>query len=168
MFARFLEKLSSVCLILASLAVAGSVLYDRAMRHPAALVHSRADGKSLPLNGVDWTRYKGTVVLALSTGCHFCTASAHFFRDLASFQKAGPDLNLVAVFPQTAPEAKRYLNASGVEIGAVFSQSLDMVEGTPTMFFVGQDGHVRRTWMGMLSDPQQRAALTEIDSLLKG
>lgn len=168
MSARVLEKLSSICLIIASLAITGSILYDRSTRVTAPPAVSIADGKTLPLRGVDWARYKGTVVLALSTGCHFCTASAPFFRDLASFRKTRPDLNLVAVFPQTAPEAQRYLNAFGVKVGAVFSQSLDMVEGTPTMFFVGHDGHVRRTWLGLLNDPQKQAALTEIDSLLKG
>jgi hypothetical protein len=168
MSGRLLEKVSSLCLILASLVVTGSLLYDHSTRQETASVHSPADGRTLSLTGVQWTRYKGTIVLALSTGCHFCTASAPFFRDLASFQKSRPDLSLVAVFPQSTSEAERYLNASGVKIDTVISQSLDLIEGTPTMFYVGQDGRIRRTWLGLLNNSQKHAALTEIESLLKG
>lgn len=39
------------------------------------------DGRAL---GVDWARNRSTLVLAISTACHFCKDSLPFYRKLAA------------------------------------------------------------------------------------
>ena len=63
--------------------------------------------QSLP--GVDWAKNKRTLVLAISTQCHFCTESAPFFQRI---QKDRPkDLKMVAVLP------KRWMKAGSISKG---------------------------------------------------
>jgi hypothetical protein len=61
--------------------------------------------QSLP--DVDRAKNRRTLVLAISTQCHFCTESAPFFQRI---QKDGPkDLKMVAVLPQAVDEGRKYL-----------------------------------------------------------
>jgi len=50
------------------------------------------------LSGVNWNRNGGTLILALSTHCHFCTESAPFFRQIRG--SAGKNVKLVGVLPE--------------------------------------------------------------------
>ena len=68
-----------------------------------------AKGTSLKgsLPGVDWGKNGRTLVLAISTGCHFCTDSAPFFQRISKERPA--NTKLLAVLPQTADESRKYL-----------------------------------------------------------
>src|SRR6266403_2612076 len=55
-------------------------------------------GTKISLVGIDWSKSDRTVVLALSTGCHYCSESAPFYQKL---QQQNPNnVRLVAVLPQ--------------------------------------------------------------------
>jgi hypothetical protein len=58
--------------------------------------------QSLP--GVDWAKNKRTLVLALSTQCHFCTESAPFFQRIR--KETTKDLKMVAVLPQSVGDSQ--------------------------------------------------------------
>ncbi len=166
-----IAALISIASLPPALVISGSAIYDRTIavkQVPAADYHTQ--GKRLALEGVEWNRYKGTLVLALSATCHFCSASVPLYRELSALRGNRPGFNLVAVFPQPLYESARYLNAKGIAVSKVISESLDgiMVSGTPTMFLVGRDGKVKRVWVGFLNDEQKSAALVQIDSFLKG
>jgi uncharacterized membrane protein len=76
---------------------------------------------------------------------------------------------LVAVFPQTESTAATYLTSKGVKADKVVSEPLDriMVEGTPTVYVVGSDGKVEDVWIGFLNEARQKAALTNLLSILE-
>lgn len=112
---------------------------------------------SLP--GIDWARNKRTLVLALSTQCHFCTESAPFFRRIQ--KEASNDVKLVAVLPQAVAESQKYLDGEGVRVDDIKQAQLGAigVRATPTLLLVDGTGKVENTWHGKLGPDQEAAVL---------
>ncbi len=117
-------------------------------------------GKRLPM--VNWNKNGPTLVLVLSTHCHFCTESAPFFRQMR--QSIGKEVKFVGVLPQPVAESQSYLNGEGVQLDEVKQISLDKagVTGTPTMLLVNSHGIVTQTWVGKLAADKQAQALKTI------
>ncbi len=104
---------------------------------PADLVTVGSNlSKRIP--GVNWNKNGRTLVLVLSTRCHFCTESAPFFRQLK--ERVGKDVKMVGVLPQSVAESQAYLNGEGVHLDELRQVSLDQtgVTGTPTMLLVNK------------------------------
>jgi len=99
------------------------------------------------LADINWRNNGRTLVLAISTDCHFCRESSQSYRRIA--KKVGPSIRIVAPPPQSAHEAKRYLEGEGVQVDAVRRVSLE-VTGTPTMLLVNAGGAVEKVWIGKL------------------
>src|SRR5712691_8420560 len=106
----------------------------------------RVQGESQPVSSptvssldIDWKQSKQTLILAISSTCHFCTESAPFYRQLA---KEHLDSRLIAVFPQSVEEGKRYLDELGISVDEVKQLPLRSinVNGTPTLILVNGDG----------------------------
>jgi peroxiredoxin len=116
------------------------------------------------LPGVNWGKNGQTLVLALSTQCHFCTESAPFFRQLS--EKPGKAFKIVAVLPQSATEAQEYLKRQGIHVDQLSQMPLEKVgvAGTPTMLLIDQSGIVRKSWVGKLNAQQQGEALKAISA----
>ena len=132
----------------------------------APAISNTALGKDLKpeLPDVNWSANGETVLLALSTHCHFCTDSAPFFRQLS--EKSGKKFKIVAVLPESAKEAQDYLKRKGVHVDQVKQMSLDKlgVDGTPTMLLLDNRGTVTQSWFGMLDSEAQSQALKVIDA----
>lgn len=63
----------------------------------------------ISLPDVDWRKNRQTLVLAVSSACHFCTESGPFYQQLA---KAQGRTRLLAVLPQPVDEGKRYFKTA--------------------------------------------------------
>src|SRR3977135_661859 len=116
-----------------------------ASKSPASNVSQRRPilvGTKISLAGIDWSKSTRTVVLALSTTCHFCSESAPFYQELQQQKQNG--VSLVAVFPQPVEDSRNYLNKLGVSITAVVQGSLASVgvSGTPTLLLIDTQGSV--------------------------
>jgi hypothetical protein len=111
------------------------------------------------LPGVDWQKNRHTLVLALSTKCHFCTESAPFFRKLA--EEPGRNAKLLAILPQPVAESERYLGGENVHVDLVRQVSLSRVgiRGTPTMLLVNGGGVVTKVWVGKAETKDQEQML---------
>jgi hypothetical protein len=125
---------------------------------PETVVGTSLNG-SLP--GVDWGKNGRTLILAISTRCHFCTDSAPFFKRI---EKERPrDVKLLAVLPQPVDEARKYLEGEGVRVDEVRQatpQSIGVV-GTPTLFLVDARGKVSEVWRGKLQpDDEEKVIAT--------
>jgi hypothetical protein len=109
---------------------------------------------------IDWKKSKVTLLLVLSTQCHFCTESAPFYREL----KKRDGVHIVAVLPQDLPESKKYLTQLGIGVDEVRQVSLPSigVEGTPTLLLVDQEGAIKNTWRGKLSRLQESSVLDRL------
>ena len=153
-----------IAALLLSVVLIKVYLIPSASRRPSPTPPSIAVGTIMKgrIDGLDWQKNWRTLVLALSTRCHFCSASAPFFRTLAS--KAGKKIRIVALLPQPVDEAQKYLSGEGVRVDQIEQADLNRigVRGTPTMLFVDSAGVVTNVWVGELQPVQQEQVLTAL------
>ena len=122
-------------------------------------------GTKLELPGIDWTQSQQTLVLALSEGCRFCTESAGFYQRLAKEKARGEDSpRLIAVLPQEVGQGQAYLNQLGVAIDEVrqIQMSALGVRGTPTLILVDNQGTVKASWVGKLSEAKEADVMAHL------
>jgi thioredoxin-related protein len=121
-------------------------------------------GDVLSIPNVDW-RNGQTLLLALSTSCHFCTDSAPFYQRLS---KDHGDTRLVAVFPQENSEGERYLSNLGVKVDEVEQASfVDLgILGTPTLVLVDSSGKVINKWEGALPPTRESEVIGQLKNEL--
>jgi len=138
------------------------------IRRPVATTVTEATvgtnlGDRLP--GIDWNGNRRTLVLAISTSCHFCTESAPFFRLLQ--QASNRQSKIVAVLPESVSESTAYLEKVGVQTDQVQQAAPGKIgiRGTPTMLLVDGRGTVTKIWVGKLDSEQQ---IEVLDTLRKG
>lgn len=172
--ARKLEMLANVAIIVVAVLFSATIIKDRYLRNtpqaigPSALTVSALQGTHLNVSGVKWDQAEKTVVLALSTQCHFCQESLPFYRDLtASKAVTSNRVAVVAIFPQQLPEAQAFINAGKIQPSTVLSMPLQTIgtSSTPTLLLVNHSGIVERLWVGVLSSSQRNDLLSELDKL---
>jgi hypothetical protein len=122
------------------------------------------DGRALR---VDWKRNRRTLLLAISTTCHFCKDSVPFYQKLSAAEK---DVKMVAVLPQPVAEAQQYLGSAGVRVDEVRQVPLNTlgVRGTPTLLLVNDVGIVTDVWVGKLPPDQEAQVLTALQKKTVG
>ena len=114
------------------------------------------------LMGVDWAKNHRTLVLAISTTCHFCKDSVPFYRKLGAAEKG---VKTVAVLPQSIIESQQYLSDAGVHVDEVKQVSLNAlgVRATPTLLLVDDSGAVTDVWIGKLQPDLENQVLTAVE-----
>lgn len=155
---KYLDKIANVAVIVAVvvflfLAFHGDIGGRQSPRDPSQELIER----TIALPGVQFSKGQNSLVVAVSTTCHFCKDSLPFYKQLA--EKSRGRLNLVAVLPQ--PEAQKFLQDAGVQATQVVSVSLDSigVNGTPTVLLVNEKGKVKHAWSGGLDEKGQEDLL---------
>lgn len=163
-FSKRIEILANVAIVVAGCALAGVLIKNHLLynqRKPATSQPANIttiNGKRLSSLDIDWRQNPQTIVLAISTTCHFCTESAPFYKSLV--QSKG-STKLVAVLPQSVVEGQQYLGKLGVSVDEIRQASLSSigVSGTPTIMLVDKSGSVVNSWVGLLRDAQQSEVL---------
>jgi hypothetical protein len=114
------------------------------------------------LVGVDWAKNHRTLVLAISTTCHYCKDSVPFYHTLTT---AGANVKIVAVLPQSVTEGQQYLSNGGVRVDDVKQVPLNSlgVTGTPTLMLVNDAGVVTDMWVGKLQPDQETKVLAAVE-----
>jgi hypothetical protein len=117
----------------------------------AATVGGPEIGARVSLVGADWSKSERTLVLAISTTCHFCSESADFYKKLVPSAE-GRGVPVIAVLPQTTTEGRAYLSGLGVNVRNVFQSSLQAVgaAATPTLLVIDRSGKIKKAWVGKL------------------
>jgi hypothetical protein len=135
---------------------------ELAKRHPAGASAEGLIGRTVSLPGVIFPQQRNSLVLALSTSCHFCKESLPFYKDLT--ERSAGRLNVVAVLPQPAHEAQTYIQAATIKATQVVSADLDSigVSATPTVLLLDSSGKVRGAWVGLLDDKAQKKLLAVV------
>jgi hypothetical protein len=121
-------------------------------------------GDKIVLPDFNWAQSERTVVLALSTGCHYCTESAPFYQRLAAEILKHHDTRLVTVLPQPVADGRKYLDGLGVSIDDVRQSPLNAVgvRGTPTLILVDKEGIAKKVWTGKLPDSVQSEVINQL------
>jgi thioredoxin-related protein len=109
-------------------------------------------GTKISLTGIDFARNDRTLLMALSTTCHFCSESAEFYKTIA--KERGGTTRLIAVLPQPLADSRNYLDKLGVPVDEIIQAQLSdiRVRGTPTLILIDHNGDVIDYWVGKLSD----------------
>jgi thioredoxin-related protein len=162
--AKKIEVAANVAIIIVALVVV--LFFIKNYRTNRA--ESRAQistGTKFALKDVNWQDSGKSVVLALSTTCHFCTESAGFYRELVQ-ECQKQHVHTVAVLPQAVNEATSYLKNEGVTVDEVKQGSFPelQISGTPTLLLLDSRGVVKNVWFGKLPDNKEREVLSKLGS----
>lgn len=116
-----------------------------------------AAGAKISLPGVDWALNSRSVLIALSTNCHFCSESAPFYQRMLREAGARKGFSSIAAFPQDPKEGADYLAKYGIQVNQVVQCSPETIgiRGTPTLVIVDNHGIVKKAWIGRLSAQQE-------------
>jgi hypothetical protein len=117
------ELLANVAIIFIAI-ILGAVLVNRYLLSaptPPAVAERPGfnPGTKLSLPGVEWGWSRRTLLIVLSTNCHYCTESAPFYQKLAQEKTKHTDVGLLAVLPQSVEESQKYLGEHGVKVDDV-------------------------------------------------
>ena len=168
-FAKKLEIVANVAIIVLAVLLGGVIVkryyFTSAPAEGVAPPQSQAaaagsavkPGTNVQLANYNWSESDNTLVMVLSTTCHFCTESGPFYKRLMEARADKKKLRVVAVFPQGEKEAREYLKSLGVvadEIRTASPATLG-VRGTPTLILADSKGTTVNTWIGKLPSLQE-------------
>lgn len=167
-FIRKIELVANLAIIVVAILLGVVLIRSYILRGPSAVqtpepAPVRA-GTKLSLPNVDWKANGRTLVLALSTQCHFCTESVPFYQRIVQQRAAAGNLRLVAVFPQTVDESKEYLRKLGLAVDDIQQTQFDSigVKGTPTLIMADDAGTVTESWRGKLPREKESELLARL------
>jgi thioredoxin-related protein len=122
-------------------------------------------GKQMNLSDVNWASQPKTLILALSTTCHFCNESAPFYRRLIENVK-DKNVKLVAVFPTETEAGRAHLKELGLTNLEVKQSPLAnmQVSSTPTLILTDENGEITSFWVGKLSPDKETEVINKINS----
>jgi peroxiredoxin len=162
------ELLANVAIIFIAI-ILGAILVNRYLLSaptPPAVAERPGiqSGTKLSLPGMEWGRSRRTLLMVLSTNCHYCTESAPFYQKLAQEKTKHTDVGLLAVLPQSVEESRKYLDEHDVRVDEVrqVSPGALNVSGTPTLILVDQSGSVIESWVGKLSPEKEGEVLKRV------
>lgn len=157
------ERILNWIIVLGSLVLIGSLIFLRIANTANLVAGTMAPGTRIDVPGITWQDTRRTVVLALSTRCPYCTASAYFYRRLKSSADV-KGYRLVAVFPQPSDEARSYLESLHLEVLEIRELPLNRlgVTATPTLIVVDSQGRIVSAWVGQLSPAMEAAVVSTL------
>lgn len=159
-----IELISNIAIILVAVMI-GVIVVQKFVRpsKSAPPPPTIAVGSKVELAGVDWSKNHKTVVLALQKGCHFCTESAPFYKQLVEAATL-KGVKIVAVLPQSGKDAQDYLTSIAVPISEIRQSALNSlnVSGTPTLILVDDKGQVAASWVGKLPTAKEAEVLAAL------
>jgi thioredoxin-related protein len=162
-FAKKLEIVANIAIIVLAVLLGGVIIkryfFTSAPAESVAPSQAQAGapstikaGTNVQLANYNWNESDNTLVMVLSTTCHFCTESGPFYKRMLEARADKKKLRFVAVFPQTEEEGREYLKKLGVvadEIRTAPPMSLG-ARGTPTLILTDSKGTAVNTWIGKL------------------
>lgn len=155
----------AVCVILG---ISTSLQLHQYLQRQRAIrtVNIYQEGETLPaLKDYRYVDADTTVLLAVRSTCQYCTASMPFYKTLtAAIEHASTNAKVVAVSTDTEDVLKRYFEANGVEAPLLRSVGADelRISGTPTILLADRSGVVRKVWIGLLNDEEQRDVVSAV------
>jgi hypothetical protein len=158
---RIIEKFANIAIIVAVVVFLTVVIRGGYLRRSPApdKAPSELIGTTISLPGVNFTSRHASLILGISTQCHFCNESLPFYKQIAD-QLRGR-VAVIAVMPQTEAEGGSYLEGAGATGVQVVSAKLSSigVYATPTVVLVDNSGKVKSAWVGKLDDAAQQKVL---------
>jgi hypothetical protein len=161
-----LDKAANIAVIVAAMFTV--VVYARAWLTASPPPRTAPAGYTVgevlpPLDGVSYAASDRSLILFVSSGCHFCTESMPFYGTLVSTRNArNAHVALIALSRESPGDLQHYLAAHGVTLDRAISTAgrTDLkFLGTPTMVLVDRKGAIQQVWVGALQPDQQQQVL---------
>ena len=166
----YIEASSNLAVLVVAMALLGAIVSTRwlASAGKAKFEEGLEKGQVLPqLPSIDYNVATRTLVLALSTTCHYCNESAPFYKRLLAEQQAsGNRTQMVAVFPNSKTAVERYQAQNQLYFKCVteLKNITPNVTATTTLIVVDSTGHVLDFWVGKLSKEDEEQVVTMLKS----
>jgi hypothetical protein len=164
-----LEVVTNVAVLLAAVGVLSALSWGYfAQRSAPPVQNGFQRGQPVAkLPKVDYSGAPKTLLIAMNTGCHFCTESIPFYNGLVS-SNPGTDktTRVVAVFPNKEDEVRQYVRQHQLNLEAVAGVDFRAlnVSATPTMILVDSNGKVLDFWVGKQSEDGERLIVKTINA----
>jgi hypothetical protein len=159
-----LEKTATASVVFSFLLLLGIVtrgyIRDRNQALAAAPLVKIGDVVNLP--DFPSAKDRSTLVLVLSSGCHYCMDSLPFYKQLAAFRKSRADkMRLLAVLPEDKNSARTFLESAGVFTDGVLSKPPSELGAriVPTLLLLDREGRLQQYWAGELNPASQEDVL---------
>ncbi len=163
-----LEVVTNVAVLLVAVTVLSALVWTYFQRSPKLQMQSGFQkGQSLPqLPTVSYGNSPQTLLIAMSTTCHYCSESLPFYKQLikAQQQQSGRATHIVAVFPNSEGEVKQYVQRNQLNVDNVTDVNFKAlnVSGTPAMLLVDKNGKVVDFWFGKLSSDDEQQVIKAV------
>lgn len=147
-----------VCVVLVAVTLRGVLGSGNAAANPAAVEGFIAAGTPSPVLRTTGPASSGrpTIEIVMSSTCHWCALQVPFYKKL-EVQARALRIQVVYVSPEDDTTFAGYLAKSGLDPSlrkdAVLSPQ---IKGTPTLLLADKEGRIVQSFVGPLSDSQQK------------
>jgi len=162
-----LETATHVFLI-ALCCLAGGILIEQRFfpaRQDDPLPPRTLVGREVKLPGADWQAAPVSVLLQLSSTCHFCNESMPFYRQLMEARRAaGAKVPVIVASADAVAVMRKHLEDQQVMVDKVLhSRPGAFGMGTPTVYIVDSRGVVKRVFIGKLDASGEKQLLSIVE-----
>lgn len=163
----YLEVMTNVAVLLVALVVLSAFSWSYfAQKSSPSLKDGLRKGKAMAqLPKLDYSSSSQTLLIAMSTQCHYCAESLPFYRQLVTTQQGnGQATHIVAVFPNTDDEVRQYIEQNHLNIdaiGGVDFRALN-ISSTPIMVLIDKSGKIRDFWIGKLPESEEQQVVKAV------
>src|SRR5690242_17504225 len=148
-----LEKTATASAVLSFLLLTGVVTrsYVLSRRPDPATTPMVKVGELVKLPDLPLRNAESTLVLVISSSCHYCMDSLPFYKQLSAFRKSSADrLRLLAALPEDQNSARTFLESAGIFTDGVLAKAPSELGAriVPTLLLLDRDGRLQRYWAG--------------------
>jgi len=122
-------------------------------------------GREVKLPGADWQTAPVSVLLQISSTCHFCNESMPFYKQLLAARQAhAAKVPVIVVSRDAVPVMQKHLEDQQVTVDRVLHSRLESLGTfTPTVYVVDSKGFVKRVFIGKLDSSGEKELLSIIE-----
>jgi hypothetical protein len=162
-----LETVTHVFLIGVCCLAGGLLIEQRFFSQPAedSAAAPNLVGRAVNLPGADWQAAPISVLLQISSTCHFCNESMPFYKQLvAARQSAAAKVPVIVASRDAVAVMRKHLEDQQVAVDKVLHSRLeDLPPVTPTVYVVDSTGTVKRVFVGKLDASSEKELLSIIE-----
>jgi hypothetical protein len=164
---NFIEVASNVAVVVAALVVVASFARSYFRPRPRVMLQGGLQkGAQLPqLPGLDFSKSRKTLLVAMDANCDSCRESLPFFSTLVDKLRGKPgDARLIAMFQGGEEQTRRYAEQSRLNTDTVFGVDFKLldVSALPSIILIDSTGTVLDFWIGKLSKDSEEQILKHL------
>jgi thiol-disulfide isomerase/thioredoxin len=149
---NYLEVATNIAVLIVALVVLSVLAANYFSRRSTPQLHAGLQkGQTFPqVSGISYNAPSQTLLVVMSTKCHYCVESLPFYKQLAEAQRNNGRVRIVAVFPNNADEVRQFVQQNNLNLETIADVSLATlnISGTPTAILIDNSGRVSDFWIG--------------------